>query len=96
MTLRNFAMSVPAALVLCLSLAATTFAQVNATASGTVTDVTGALIPGAEVDATNVNTGIVTSTVSNETGSYNFQSLQPGTGARQDCEMKDAHAAIPC
>ncbi len=79
MTLRNFAMSVPAALVLCLSLAATTFAQVNATASGTVTDVTGALIPGAEVDATNVNTGIVTSTVSNETGSYNFQSLQPGT-----------------
>jgi len=55
------------------------FGQVNATVAGTVADATGALIPGVEVTATNVNTGIVTSSVTNETGSYNFASLQPGT-----------------
>jgi hypothetical protein len=38
----------------------------------------GALIPGAEVTATNVNTGIVTVQISNETGGYLFASLQPG------------------
>ena len=53
-------------------------AQVNATVSGTVADSTGALIPGADVTATNVGTGISTATITNETGSYSFQSLQPG------------------
>src|SRR5262249_45339492 len=51
----------------------------NAVVTGTVADATGALIPGVEVTATNLNTGIVTTTVSNESGAYNFQSLQPGT-----------------
>src|SRR5262245_5924033 len=60
-------------------LPATVLAQVNATVSGTVSDATGALIPAAEVTATNVNTGIATNQISNETGSYNFASLQPGT-----------------
>ena len=47
-----------ALVVLCLSTVG--FAQVNATVSGTVADASGALIPGVEVTATNVNTGIVT------------------------------------
>jgi hypothetical protein len=37
------------------------------------------LIPAAEVTASNINTGIVTTQISNETGNYNFASLQPGT-----------------
>ena len=65
-------------LFLMLVLPATVFAQVSGSIVGTVTDQTGALIPGAEVTATNVNTGIVNLSVSNETGSYNFASLQAG------------------
>src|SRR5688572_3474819 len=59
-------------------LSVTTFAQVNATVGGTVSDGTGALIPGVEVTATNVNTGIATVQITNETGTYQFASLQPG------------------
>src|SRR5262245_37068585 len=64
--------------ILLLLLPVAVMAQVNATVSGTVSDATGALIPGVEVTATNVNTGIMTVQVSNETGSYLFASLQPG------------------
>ncbi len=45
--------------------------------SGTVTDRTGALIPGAEVTATGDDTGIATTVVTNESGDYAF-TLQPG------------------
>src|SRR5438034_6644116 len=57
------------------------FAQVgiNATLSGTVSDVSGALIPGVEVTATNTGTGIASTAVTNESGTYRFLSLQPGT-----------------
>ena len=41
-------------------------------------DATGARIPAAQITATNTNTGIVTTRVSNETGNYNIPSLQPG------------------
>src|SRR6188508_300259 len=51
----------------------------NARLGGTVSDAAGALIPGVEVTATNDGTGIVTTVVSNETGVYQFASLQPGT-----------------
>jgi hypothetical protein len=50
----------------------------NATVSGTVTDPTSALIPGVTIKATNTQTGVVSSTVSNEAGAYSFASLQPG------------------
>src|SRR5262245_21340487 len=67
-----------AATLLCLvSLHA--FAQTsNATVSGSVSDATGALIPGVTVTATNTQTGVVTTALSNEAGTYNFVSLQPG------------------
>src|SRR5262249_23175196 len=51
----------------------------NATVNGTVSDTTGALVPSVEVTAANVNTGIAVTVITNETGSYTFASLQPGT-----------------
>src|SRR6266581_9165820 len=66
-----------AALSLILSLEA--FGQSsNATVSGTVTDSTGAVLPGVTVTSTNNGTGVVTTVVSNEAGVYNFASLLPG------------------
>src|SRR5215468_1284157 len=57
-----------------------TFAQTtNATLGGTVSDASRALIPGVTVTATNTATGIVSTTITNETGAYNFPSLQTGT-----------------
>src|SRR5580765_599699 len=50
----------------------------NATLGGTVSDETKALIPGVMVTATNTGTGIVSTSISNETGAYNFPSLQTG------------------
>src|SRR5438128_7703264 len=55
------------------------FAQVNAVLSGTVADASGALIPGVEVTARNINTGIMDTRLSNESGNFVFPSLQPGT-----------------
>lgn len=51
---------------------------INATLSGTVSDSTGALIPGVEVTARQVETGVVSMSVTNESGTYRFGSLQPG------------------
>src|SRR5919198_965411 len=73
-------LSIMAAGLLYLVLPAFTFAQTtNATLGGTVSDATGALIPGVSITATNTQTGIVSTVVSNETGAYQFASLQPGT-----------------
>jgi hypothetical protein len=70
-----------AGMLLCLilsTLSANTFAQTsNATLGGTVSDATGALIPGVTITASNTQTGIVTTVVSNEAGAYQFASLQP-------------------
>ena len=65
-----------AALVLLVPL--TMLAQTNATVGGTVSDASGAVIPGVEVTARNVNTGIESVQLTNESGTYNFASLQPG------------------
>ena len=55
------------------------FAQnVNATLGGTVADSTGAVLPGATVTVTGIDTGVKTTTVSNESGAYQFPSLQAG------------------
>jgi hypothetical protein len=62
----------------CLVLSLNVFAQTNATVGGTVADTSGALIPGVTVTATNTQTGIVTTTLTNETGAYQFPSLQTG------------------
>ena len=68
-----------ASVLLLLSLSIPAFSQgIFATVSGTVTDSSGALIPGVSIKATAVNTGVVTSTVTNEAGAYNFANLLPG------------------
>ena len=46
---------------------------------GTVHDISGAVVPGAQVIATNVETGIVQSTVSGSDGDYTVPNLVPGT-----------------
>src|SRR6266571_2698085 len=67
------------AVVVCLFFVINGFAQViNATLSGTATDATGALIPGVEITATQTETGVVSTGVTNESGTYQFPSLQPG------------------
>src|SRR5882672_7833386 len=63
-----------------LVLSALAFAQTsNATLGGTISDASGALIPGVTITATNTGTGIVTTVLSNEAGAYQFASLQTGT-----------------
>ncbi len=63
--------------LLCFFLAATN-ALAQSRISGSVADPAGALIPGVTVTATNTQTGVVTTVLSNESGAYNFASLQPG------------------
>ncbi|MGD0681024.1 MAG: carboxypeptidase regulatory-like domain-containing protein [Terracidiphilus sp.] len=48
------------------------------TITGTVTDTTGAVIPGASVTAINDNTGIASNTTTTGAGDYNFPNLDPG------------------
>src|SRR5580765_4789748 len=68
-----------AVLLVCLVFSINTFAQTtNATLGGTVSDASGALIPGVMITATNTGTGIVNTTLTNESGTYNFASLQTG------------------
>jgi len=45
---------------------------------GTVTDASGAVVPGARVKARNVNTGVVNDAVSNDAGLYFLGELRPG------------------
>ncbi len=68
-----------AAVTLLLLVSTYTFSQTsNAQLGGTVSDATGALIPGVSVTLTNTATGVVNTTVSNEAGAYNFPSIQTG------------------
>src|SRR6266702_4429910 len=65
----------------CLALLAPTLlAQVNATGTllGTVTDPSGALVPGADVKVTNRDTGLNRETKTNEAGQYRFDLLPSG------------------
>jgi Carboxypeptidase regulatory-like domain len=53
------------------------FAQANSELTGVVTDQTGAAVPGATIVLTNPATGITKTTVSGDTGLYNFAGLNP-------------------
>lgn len=67
-------------LLLALGLcAASLFGQGNTGAIlGTVTDATGAVVPNAKIQITNVRTGVKTDTTSDTVGNYLFNFLQPG------------------
>src|SRR4030095_7328578 len=76
--MRNFAVLLTAMLLL-LSLSVPAFSQgLFSTVAGTVTDGSGALIPGVTIKATAIDTAVVTTTVTNEAGAYNFANLLPG------------------
>ena len=65
-------------LLLCSVFATAIFAQnSNSTISGTVQDVTGAVVPNAAVTLTNVGTGQQLTTTSKANGFYNFTNLNP-------------------
>ena len=65
-------------LLLCSVFTVTMFAQnSNSTISGTVQDTSGAVVPGATVDLTNVGTGQTISTTSKGDGFYTFTNLNP-------------------
>ena len=61
-----------------LLLSAQAFAQ-SAGVSGTVTDASGAVLPGASVTAVNTATSIKSTTTTNSAGVYNFAALPSGT-----------------
>src|SRR5215831_14173311 len=50
----------------------------NASLSGTVTDPSGAVIPGAKLTLTNEATAFQSTYLSDEAGAYNFRNLTPG------------------
>src|SRR5438128_10737831 len=54
------------------------WAQATAEISGTVRDQTGAVLPGVEITATQTDTGIARTAVTNETGSYVLPNLAIG------------------
>src|SRR5688572_26791346 len=65
--------------LMCLE-SANAFGQTgNASVSGFVQDPTQAFIPGVTITATNTQTGVVTTAVTNESGTYTMLSLLPGT-----------------
>jgi len=60
-------------------LASVLWGQVNrATITGTVTDSSGAVVPGVTVTATNADTGVATEAVTNDYGIYSILNLFPG------------------
>ena len=52
--------------------------QATAQISGTVKDQSGAVLPGVEITATQTETGITRTTLTNETGSYALSNLALG------------------
>jgi hypothetical protein len=77
--LKNF---LALALVVCASMALSPRAFGQATdgnITGTVTDATGAAVPGASVEAENAATGVKTTATSNRQGEYRVENLLVGT-----------------
>jgi len=73
---RKRAILIIAAIILsCIGAAAQ---STNASLGGTVSDSSGAVLPGVTITAENVNTGVAVTALTNEAGAYQFPSLQPG------------------
>ena len=73
---KRFFLVVP---LLLLAACVTVMAQQNSEIAGTVTDQTGAVVPGAALTLTQQETGFNYNTVSNSTGGYSFPNLNIGT-----------------
>ena len=60
-----------------LGIGVSAYAQTSSI-NGTVSDTTNALIPGVTVTATNTGTSVTSTSLTNDSGAYNFASLPPG------------------
>src|SRR5258708_2206296 len=67
-----------AGILVCALACSDVWAQATAQISGTVRDQSGAVLPGVEVTATQTETGIARTAVTNETGSYVLPNLALG------------------
>ncbi|HMF02280.1 MAG TPA: carboxypeptidase regulatory-like domain-containing protein [Terriglobia bacterium] len=76
--MKRFATFLVTALLVSFLSSAQAWAQAGAQISGIVKDPSGAVLPGAEVTATQMETGIARMTVSNETGAYVLPNLPVG------------------
>ncbi|HEV3486548.1 MAG TPA: carboxypeptidase regulatory-like domain-containing protein, partial [Vicinamibacterales bacterium] len=66
------------ALLALLLLPATSFAQATGAISGVVSDESGAVLPGAQIDVTNTATGVARTAITASDGVYTVPLLQPG------------------
>jgi hypothetical protein len=76
--MKRFATFLVIALLVSFLSCAQAWAQASAQISGVVKDPSGAVLPGAEITATQMETGIARMTVSNETGAYVLPNLPVG------------------
>ena len=65
-------------LVVCVLISGVAWGQATAQISGTIHDASGAVLPGVEITATQTETGIARTTITNETGFYVLPSLPLG------------------
>ncbi len=68
----------PLAILLLSSGVALEAQTITGSVNGTVTDISGAVVTGAKVTATNIETNVQTSTVTNNDGVYSIRFLQIG------------------
>jgi hypothetical protein len=71
-------LSVCLALLVCSSATTLRAQTTSATLSGTIMDPTGRVVPGVDVSATNIDTGVATDTKTNGDGIYVLHGLNPG------------------
>jgi hypothetical protein len=76
--MKGFLIGICTLLLVCAFASGFAWAQATAQISGTAKDASGAVLPGVEVTATQTDTGIARSTVTNETGSYVLPNLLIG------------------
>jgi Carboxypeptidase regulatory-like domain len=76
--MKRIVLSITTAMLVTVLSCASLWAQATAQISGTVKDQTGAVLPGVEVKATQTDTGIDRTTITNETGSYVLPNLVTG------------------
>src|SRR5947209_4591403 len=76
-TMRTCA-NLTSSLVICLLACSILWAQATAQINGTVKDQTGAILPGAEITVTQIDTGISRNTITDETGTFVLPNLATG------------------